>query len=177
MKLKMERKKEEARETREEFEEVHTELSAETKAALCVLIKELDEILRSPKLTDRQKVVSIEALLYTWITANKLPIWEAQREGDFVTVEMPSERWKQLVYLRNYVPEKGVWVVTVAYNREIGPNTCAETIVLKGNENGITDQNMLYYESHGRTTDEKELRKRHEEIVRKIREGEIKLQS
>jgi len=59
--LKMERKKEEARETREEFE-ASTELSAETKAALCVLIKELDEILRSPKLTDRQKVVSIEAL-------------------------------------------------------------------------------------------------------------------
>ena len=174
--MKMERKKEEARETREEFEEVHTELSAETKAALCVLIKELDEILRSPKLTDRQKVVSIEALLYTWITANKLPIWEAQREGDFVTVEMPSERWKQLVYLRNYVPEKGVWVVTAAYNREISPNTCAETIVLKGNEKGITDR-MLYYESHGHTTDEEELRKRHEEIVRKIREGEIELQS
>ena len=173
----MDEKRKEAQEAREEFEEVHTELSAETKAALCVLIKELDEILRSSMLTDSQKVVSIKALLYTWIAANKLPIWEAQREGDLVTVEMPPKKWKQLVYLRNYVPEKEVWVVTVAYNREICPNTCAETVVLKGNENGITDQNMLYYESHGHTTDEKELRKRHEEIVRKIREGEIELQS
>ena len=172
MKLKMERKEEEARETREEFE-ASTELSAETKAALCVLIKELDEILRSPKLTDGQKVVSIEALLYTWITANKLPIWEAQREGDFVTMEAPMKR---LVDLKTYIPEKRVWVSTVAYDKEISINRCAETIVLKGNEKGITDR-MLYYESHGHTTDEKELKKRHEEIVRKIREGEIELQS
>jgi len=166
--------KQEAREAREEFEEVHTELSAETKAALCVLIKELDEILRSPMLTDSQKVVSIKALLYTWIAANKLPIWEARREGDLVTMEAPMKR---LVDLKTYIPEKRVWVSTVAYDKEISINRCAETMVFKGDENGITDWSELYYEDHGRTTDEKELKRRHEEIVRKIREGEIELQS
>ncbi|MCD6209537.1 MAG: hypothetical protein J7J01_01345 [Methanophagales archaeon] len=75
----------------EEKEEVHTELSAETKAALSVLIKELDEILRSPKLTDRQKVISIEALLYTWIVANKLPVWEVKRVDDSVSIKIPLE--------------------------------------------------------------------------------------
>mgnify|MGYP007013801660 CR=1 FL=1 len=173
MRLKMERKEEEAQETREELE-ASTELSAETKAALCILIKELDEILRSPKLTDSQKVVSIEALLYTWITANKLPIWEARREGDFVTMKAPMKR---LVDLKTYIPEKRVWVSTVAYDKEIGFNRCAETMVFKGDKDGITDWSELYYEDHGHTTDEKELRKRHEEIVRKIREGEIELQS
>jgi len=101
----MDEKRKEAQEAREEFEEVHTELSAETKAALCVLIKELDEILRSSMLTDSQKVVSIKALLYTWIAANKLPIWEARRERGLVTMEAPMKR---LVDLKTYIPEKGV---------------------------------------------------------------------
>ena len=168
---------EKGRDVQKAYEEVHTELSAETKAALCVLIKELDDILRSPKLTDRQKVVSIEALLYTWIVANKLPVWEVKRVDEFMAVETSSEEMKQLVDLKTYIPEKKVWVSTVAYNREISLNTCAETIVVKGNESGITDWDALYYESHGRITDEEELKKRHEEIVKKIREGEIELQS
>ena len=45
------------------------------RAALSVLIAELDDILRNPTLSAERKVEKIEALLYTWIVANKLPVW------------------------------------------------------------------------------------------------------
>ena len=82
---------------------------------------------------------------------------------------------RALVDLKTYIPEKRVWVSTVAYDEEIGFGRCAETMVFKGDEGGITDWGELYFESHGYTTDEEELKKRHEEIVRKIRGGEIEL--
>ena len=82
---------------------------------------------------------------------------------------------ERLVDLKTYIPEKKVWVSTVACDEEIGFNRCAETMVFKGDENGITDWSELYFESHRYVTDEEELRKRHEEIVRKIREGGIEL--
>jgi len=50
------------------------------KALLSILIAELDEILRNPSLSAEAKVEKIEALLYTWIVANKLPVWEVCRE-------------------------------------------------------------------------------------------------
>jgi len=83
---------------------------------------------------------------------------------------------EKLVDLKTYIPEKKVWVSTIAYDEEIGFNRCAETMVFKGDENGITDWSELYFESHGYTTDEEELKKRHKEIVRVIREGEIELE-
>jgi len=82
---------------------------------------------------------------------------------------------RRLVDLKTYIPEKKVWVSTVACDEEIGFNRCAETMVFKGDENGITDWSELFFESHEYTTDEEELKKRHEEIVRKIRDGEIEL--
>jgi len=82
---------------------------------------------------------------------------------------------RRLVDLKTYIPEKKVWVSTVACDEEIGFNRCAETMVFKGDENGITDWGELFFESHEYTTDEEELKKRHEEIVRKIRDGEIEL--
>ena len=82
---------------------------------------------------------------------------------------------EKLVDLKTYIPEKGVWVSTVAYDEEIGFGRCAETMVFKGDESGITDWSELYFESHGYITDKEGLKKRHEEIVREIREGEIEL--
>ena len=84
---------------------------------------------------------------------------------------------ERLVDLKTYIPEKKVWASTVACDEEIGFNRCAETMVFKGDESGITDWSELYFERHGCITDEEELKERHEEIVRKIREGEIELQS
>ncbi|MCS7387213.1 MAG: hypothetical protein NDF55_10890 [archaeon GB-1867-005] len=65
---------------------------------------------------------------------------------------------------------------TVAWDVEIGFGRCAETMVFKGNEQGITDWKELYFESHGHCTDYNELKKRHDEIVQKIREGKILLE-
>ena len=53
---------------------------------------------------------------------------------------------KRLVDLKTFLPEKKVWVSTVAYDEEIGFNRCAETIVFKGDETGITDWDELYFE-------------------------------
>ena len=50
----------------------------DSKALLSLLIAELDDILRDSKLSAERKVEKIEALLYTWIVANKLPIWEVE---------------------------------------------------------------------------------------------------
>ena len=57
----------------------HAGLSAEAKTALSVLISEIDEIIRS-SMNAEEKVERVMALLYTWIVANKLPIWEVRRE-------------------------------------------------------------------------------------------------
>jgi len=63
------------------------------KALLSILIAELDEILRNPSLSAEAKVEKIEALLYTWIVANKLPVWEVQKiEGARLTVAEVVER-------------------------------------------------------------------------------------
>ena len=83
---------------------------------------------------------------------------------------------EKLVDLKTYIPEKKVWVSTIAYDKEIGFDRCAETMVFKGDENGITDWSELFFESHGYITDEEELKRKHEEIVRGIREGEIVLE-
>ena len=58
------------------------------RAALSVLIAELDDILRNPTFSAERKVEKIEALLYTWIVANKLPVWEVRRENGFVMMEV-----------------------------------------------------------------------------------------
>ena len=59
-----------------------------SKALLTLLIAELDDILRNPTLSAERKVEKIEALLYTWIVANKLPVWEVRRENGFVMIEV-----------------------------------------------------------------------------------------
>jgi len=83
---------------------------------------------------------------------------------------------KRLVDLKTYLPEKGSLVSIVACDMEIGFNRCAGTMVFKGDENGITDWDELYFESHGYTSDEKERRReRHEEIVEAIRSGAISI--
>lgn len=81
----------------------------------------------------------------------------------------------KLVDFKTYIPEKSVWVSTVAYDEEIAPDSYAETMVFKGNRDGITDWSELYYKSHGYIIDREELRRRHEEIVWAIRNGAIKL--
>jgi len=59
-----------------------------SKALLTLLIAELDDILRNSTLPAEQKVEKIEALLYTWIVENKLPVWEVRREDGFVMIEV-----------------------------------------------------------------------------------------
>ena len=66
-----------------EWEEGKTkeiEANLVVKAALSVLIAELDSILRDTRIPAEQKVEKIEALLYTWIMGNKLSVWEVRRE-------------------------------------------------------------------------------------------------
>jgi len=58
------------------------------RAALSVLIAELDEIIRNPTLSAERKIEKIEALLYGWVVGNKLPIWEVRRENGFVMMEV-----------------------------------------------------------------------------------------
>ena len=79
------------------------------------------------------------------------------------------------VDLKTYIPEKGVWVSTVAYDCEIGFGRKSETMVFRGDESGITDFTDLYFESHGYETDPERLRKEHERIVEGIRSGEIEI--
>jgi len=83
---------------------------------------------------------------------------------------------KCLVDYKTYIPEKKVWVSTIAYNTLIGFDRVSETMVFRGDEEGITDYTPLYFESHGMETDPEVLKKKHEEIVRKIKSGEIKLE-
>jgi len=75
--------KELAKERKKSMCEVASEMLTEraegdSKALLTLLIAELDDILRDSKLSAERKVEKIEALLYTWIVANKLPIWEVE---------------------------------------------------------------------------------------------------
>ena len=59
------------------IKEIKADLTAKT--ALSFLIAELDSILRDTRIPAEQKVEKIEALLYTWIMGNKLPVWEVQK--------------------------------------------------------------------------------------------------
>ena len=64
------------------------EIGLEAKAALTVLIAELDSILRDTRIPAERKVEKIKALLYTWIVANKLPVWEVRHENGFAMIEV-----------------------------------------------------------------------------------------
>jgi len=83
---------------------------------------------------------------------------------------------RMLVNIKTYIPERKVWVSTVAWDIPIGADRCAETMVFRGDEEGITDWSELYFESHGWETDENVLRKEHERIVEAIRSGKIELE-
>lgn len=61
------------------------------RAALSVLIAELDEIIRNPTLSAERKVEKIKALLYGWVVGNKLPIWEVRSEDGLVMMEVKSD--------------------------------------------------------------------------------------
>ena len=81
-----------------------------------------------------------------------------------------------VVDLKTFIPEKGVWVSTVAHDMPIGIDRCAETMVFRGDKDGITDwYDELYFESHGYTTDREVLRKAHERIVDEIKRGIIQI--
>ena len=69
-----------------DIKEIKADLVA--KAALSVLIAELDSILRDTRIPAERKVEKIKALLYTWVMGNKLPVWEVRRENGFVMVEV-----------------------------------------------------------------------------------------
>ena len=71
------------------------EIGLEAKAALSVLIAELDLNLRETRIPAERKVEKIEALLYTWIVANKLPVWEVRRENGFVMVDVEDDEHSQ----------------------------------------------------------------------------------
>ena len=77
------------------------------KALLSILIAELDEILRNPSLSAEAKVEKIEALLYTWIVANKLPVWEVQKiEGARLAVAEVVESGSRLILEARSQPVK-----------------------------------------------------------------------
>ena len=85
--------KELAKERKKSMCEVASEMLTEraeddSKALLSLLIAELDDILRDSKLSAERKVEKIEALLYTWIVANKLPVWDVRCENGFVMIEV-----------------------------------------------------------------------------------------
>jgi len=82
---------------------------------------------------------------------------------------------KMLVNIKTFIPERKVWVSTVAWDIPIGMDRCAETMVFRGNKDEITDYSELYFMPHGYCTDEEKLRKEHERIVKGIKRGEIEL--
>ena len=82
---------------------------------------------------------------------------------------------KPIVDLKTYLPKIGVWVSTVAWNMEIGVGRYAETMVFRGNKEGITDWRYMYFESHGYTTDKEILTKEHNRIVEGIKNNTITL--
>ena len=81
----------------------------------------------------------------------------------------------KVVDFKTYIPELKVWVSTIAYDRPIGIDRCSETMVFKGDENGITDWSELYFESHRWLLDKKVLKGLHDEVVEKIKSGDIRL--
>jgi len=83
--------------------------------------------------------------------------------------------FEMLVQIKTFIPEQNVWVSTVAYTQEIGLNRTSETMVFKGNAEGITDYSELYFESHSYIQDKALLKRLHEQIVSKIKLGEIQL--
>jgi len=109
----------------------------------------------------------------TWLIVGMALVFTAVAIGDI------NDKYRgtaeKLVDYKTYIPEKGVWISTVAWNAPINLEGNAETMVFRGDEEGITDWCELYYEPHGWTFDRELLRKKHEEIVEKIRSGEIKL--
>jgi len=82
---------------------------------------------------------------------------------------------RMLVNLKTFISERGVWVSTVAWDQPIGYDRCSETMVFRGDEKGITDNRILYFESHGYTAEESILKERHERIVESIKKGMIQL--
>ena len=72
------------------------ETGLEAKAALTILIAELDSILRDTRTPAERKVEKIEALLYTWIVANKLPVWEVRNWKGLVMMEVKDNEKERL---------------------------------------------------------------------------------
>lgn len=85
------------------------------------------------------------------------------------------KKFKKIFDLKTYIPEKRVWVLTVAFNIPINPAGNTETAVFPGNEKGITDWGDLYMEYHGFVKKKEILKKKHQEIVEKIKKGEIEI--
>ncbi len=77
-----------------DIKEIKADLVA--KAALSVLIAELDSILRDTRIPAERKVEKIEALLYTWIMGNKLPVWEVRNWKGLVMMEVKDDEGKRL---------------------------------------------------------------------------------
>jgi len=77
---------------------------------------------------------------------------------------------------KTYIPEKGVWVSTVAWNYNIGLDRSSETMVFKGDEEGIEDYTDFYMESHGHTYSKDTLTRAHKRIVAGIEDGTIELE-
>jgi len=72
------------------------EIGLEAKAALTILIAELDSILRDTRIPAERKVEKIEALLYTWIVANKLPVWKVRNWKGLVMMEVKDNERERL---------------------------------------------------------------------------------
>ena len=72
------------------------EIGLEAKAALTVLIAELDSILRDTRIPAERKVEKIKALLYTWIMGNKLPVWEVRNWKGLVMMEVKDNERERL---------------------------------------------------------------------------------
>jgi len=72
------------------------EIGLEAKAALAILIAELDSILRDTRIPAERKVEKIEALLYTWIVANKLPVWKVRNWKGLVMMEVKDNEKERL---------------------------------------------------------------------------------
>ena len=70
------------------------EMGLEAKAALTVLIAELDSILRDTRIPAEQKVEKIMALLYTWVMGNKLPVWEVRNWKGLAMIEVKGDEGK-----------------------------------------------------------------------------------
>jgi len=75
-----------------DIKEIKADLVA--KAALSVLIAELDSILRDTRVPAEQKVEKIMALLYTWVMGNKLPVWEVRNWKGLAMIEVKGDEGK-----------------------------------------------------------------------------------